>query len=193
MRYLNFTQNLEYAPNSVAGRIFSVSMGLWALIMTATYTANLASLFVEELSYPLVVDSIEQAVQLGYPICTYGGTNTDDMIKYKHPDAVRIPKDTELETFRALRRGEWKLVVSSYKDNWLSFRGNEEYNPECDLEWVMSLDEPAGIGDHAAKANTCIILPSQGRNVDVIKSGFAIKVDAGYKCTSLIRDDFNLQ
>lgn len=163
---LNFTQNFEYAPNSVAGRIFSVSMGLWALVMTATYTANLASLFVEELRYPIVVDSIEQAIKLDYPICTYGNTNADRMVKEKHPEAIRIPKDTELETFMALRRGECKLAIS-YKDNWLSFRGNQQYNPDCDLEWV-------------------------GRDVDVIKSGFAIKADAGYRCTSLIRDVFNL-
>ena len=31
---LNFTQNFEYAPNSVSGRLFAVSMGIWALVMT---------------------------------------------------------------------------------------------------------------------------------------------------------------
>ena len=35
---LNFTQNFEYAPASASGRLFAVSMGIWALVLTATYT-----------------------------------------------------------------------------------------------------------------------------------------------------------
>ncbi|CAB9527918.1 receptor ionotropic, NMDA 1 [Seminavis robusta] len=168
LSWLNFTQNFEYAPNSTPGRIFGISMGLWGLVMTATYTANLASFFVAELHYPIVVESIEQAVQLGYPICTYGNTNAEKMVKEKYPDAlgILIPKENELETFLALKRGECKLVIA-YKDNWLSFRGNKDYNPDCDLEWV-------------------------GRSIETIKSGMAIKSDAGHKCTSLIRDVINL-
>ena len=40
---LNSTQNFEYAPESTAGRLFGFSMAMWALVMTATYTANLAT------------------------------------------------------------------------------------------------------------------------------------------------------
>jgi hypothetical protein len=163
---MNFTQNYQYAPNCFAGRIYGVSMGIWALVMTATYTANLASLFVEQGKLPLVVDTIDQAIALQIPICTYRNTNADFLIRQKFPNALRVPKVSELEAYQALRRGECGLVAG-YKDNWFGYRGNSQYNPDCDLEWV-------------------------GRTVEVIKSGFAVKADAGYLCTSLIRDVVNL-
>ena len=37
---LNFTQNFEYAPNSASGRLFAVSMGIWALVMTGRLQKN---------------------------------------------------------------------------------------------------------------------------------------------------------
>ncbi|CAB9522707.1 receptor subunit 1 [Seminavis robusta] len=163
---LNFTQNFEYAPSHVAGRIFGVSMGVWALVITATYTANLASLFVEDQRPALVVDSIDQAIALGIPICTFKGTNADFIIKRRYENAIRVPMNTELQGYQALKRGECGLVAG-YRDNWLGFEHNTKYNPDCDLNWV-------------------------GRTVEIIKSGFAVKADAGYKCSSLIREVLNI-
>ena len=163
---LNSTQNFEYAPGSMAGRFFAFSMAMWALIMTATYTANLASLFVDENSVGLQIESIDHAVRLGIPICTYANTNADTIIKEKFPKAIRIPKLSEIEAYDSLHAGECGLVAA-YKANWLGYERDRRYNPTCDLEWV-------------------------GRTVEDIQSGFAVKADAGYKCTSLIRDVINL-
>ena len=163
---LNFTQNYEYAPNSSPARIFGVSMALWSLVMTATYTANLASLFVEELKPPIIVETIDQAIALDYSICTYANTNADVLIKTKYQNVKRVPKTTELEGYQALRDGECYLYTG-YKDTWLSHRGDREYNPECDLEWV-------------------------GRTVEIIKSGIAVKADSGNLCSGVIRDVLNL-
>jgi hypothetical protein len=134
--------------------------------MTATYTANLASLLVEESRPPIRVESIEHAISLGIPICTYANTNADTSIKKQFSQAKRVALDTELKGYEALQRGECGLVAG-YKANWEQYRNMEEYNPECDLEWV-------------------------GRTVQTIKSGFAIKADAGHLCTSLVRDVLNL-
>jgi hypothetical protein len=166
LSWLNITQNYEYAPNSFSTRVFGISMGIWALVMTATYTANLASLLVEAKEPPFTVDSIEQAVFLEIPVCTYGNTNADIVIKRRYEKAIRIPFESELEAYEALRRGECGLVAS-YLDNWLGYQQDARYNPQCDLNWV-------------------------GRTVETIKSGFAAKADAGYKCTSLVRDVVNL-
>ena len=209
---LNFTQNFEYAPNDASGRMFAVSMGIWALVMTgesrnfrgvesllfqqhklfsilylsthnlplpipillililcivsATYTANLASLFVEEQRATLEIDTIVQAIAHGIPICTYENTNADFLIKERYKNADRRPKPTELGAFQALKAGECGLVAG-YKDNWLGYQSNSQYNPDCDLEWV-------------------------GREQEIIKSGFAVKADAGHLCTSFIRDVINL-
>ena len=48
LSFLNFTQNYEYAPSSPGSRLYGVSMAIWSLVIAATYTANLASLFVEQ-------------------------------------------------------------------------------------------------------------------------------------------------
>jgi Ligand-gated ion channel len=163
---MNFTQNYQYAPNCFAGRIYGVSMGIWALVMTATYTANLANLFVEQGKAPVLIESIDQAIVLGIPICTYRNTNADILIRETYKNAIRVPKSSELEAYQALQTGECGLVAG-YLDNWLTFQGNKQYNPTCQLQWI-------------------------GRTVETIKSGFAVKADAGYKCTSLIRDVINL-
>jgi len=163
---LNFTQNFEYAPNSASARLFAVSMGIWAMVMTATYTANLASLFVEAQSSTEIIDSIDLAIANNVPICTFGNTNADFLIKEQYKNADRRPKVSELEMIRALKAGECGLAAG-YKDNWLGHKGNSKYNPDCDLEWV-------------------------GREAAVIKSGFAVKADVGHLCTSFIRDVLNL-
>ena len=163
---LNSTQNFEYAPGSTAGRFFGFSMAMWALVMTATYTANLASLFVDENQYGQQIESIDHAIRLGIPICTYANTNSDTIIKEKFPKAIRVPKLSEVEAYDGLHKGECGLVAA-YKANWLGYQRERRYNPDCDLEWA-------------------------GRTVEVIQSGFAVKADAGHKCTSLIRDVFNL-
>jgi hypothetical protein len=163
---MNFTQNYQYAPNCFAGRIYGVSMGIWALVMTATYTANLASLFVEQGKGAMVIESIDQAVVLGIPICTWASTNADVLIRENYKNAIRVPKSSELEAYQALQSGECGLVAG-YLDNWLTFEGNKQYNPMCNLQWI-------------------------GRTVETIKSGFAVKADAGHMCTSLIRDVINL-
>ncbi|CAB9526471.1 receptor subunit 1 [Seminavis robusta] len=162
---LNFSQNFEYAPNSLAGRIFGVSMSIWALVITATYTANLASLLVQQNTQVHVVDSIEKAIVAKWPVCTFAGSNADQVIQRRYEQAIRIPMATELQMFQALRKGECGLAVVS-KDNWLTYASNQLYNPECALEWV-------------------------GREIMTIQSGFAVKADSGNLCSSLIRDVFN--
>ncbi|CAB9511115.1 receptor subunit 1 [Seminavis robusta] len=163
---LSFTQNFEYAPNSVAGRIFGVSTGVWALVITATYTANLASLFVETQRPSVVIDSVEQAVLLGVPICTWEGTNQHEFVSNKYQKAILVPKPSQRELYKALRRGECGLAVG-YRDSWLTYEKQSLYNPDCDLEWV-------------------------GRQIKTIKSGFAVKADAGDLCSSFTRDVLNV-
>ena len=120
----------------------------------------------EEQRTTLQIDTIDQAIAHGIPICTYENTNADFLIKERYKHADRRPKPTELDAFQALKVGECGLVAA-YKDNWLGYQSNSEYNPDCDLEWV-------------------------GREQEIIKSGFAVKADAGHLCTSFVRDVINL-
>ncbi|CAB9520482.1 receptor ionotropic, NMDA 1 [Seminavis robusta] len=163
---INFSQNFEYAPNSFAGRIFGVSMTLWALVITATYTANLASLFVEARVDPGLVESMEEAVVFGYPVCTYENTNSDFYIRETFPKANRKPREDDMVSLESLRNGECALAVIG-KDTWLTKQLDEDYNPNCDLEWI-------------------------GDTVKVVDAGFAVVADVGFKCSSLVRHVVNL-
>lgn len=163
---INFSQNFEYEPKSSGAKIFAVSMTLFALLITATYTANLASLLVVYQQKSGPVESIEQAVVQKLPICTYANTPSHEHIQEEYPRAKLRPKKNELAAFQALQAGECDLLAAQY-DNWLAFKRDNRYNPDCDMEWV-------------------------GRKVLSVRSGFAVKADAGWKCTTFIKDVLNL-
>lgn len=165
---LNFSQNFQYAPRNTAGRIFGISMSLWALLITATYTANLASMLVEENTPTLIIETLEQIAGLDIPVCTYKGTTGDDIIRKEYTNVRRVPKNTELEAYQGLRKGECGFVAT-YHDNWLMYQGFSEFNPQCNLEWI-----------------------GNGRVVEIIKSGFAVKADSGNLCTSIVKDVLNI-
>lgn len=142
-------------------------MALWALILTATYTANLASLLVDRVPSILEIETVEEAAVFGYPLCTWGGTITDLHIEQNYPKAVRKEKKTIEEVYEGLNAGECAFAVETVQ-GWLEFRNKRQYNPSCNLEWT---------GD--------------GRTVSSNGASFVTKADAGYKCTGLIRDVIN--
>jgi hypothetical protein len=163
---LNFTQQFSYAPTSGAGRIFSFSMAFWAMIVTATYTANLAGFMIIKPQPAPTVQSISDAIIQKIPICTYKDTNADNLIRTWYPTANRVPYDTEPEMYKALHNGTCGLVAGDVS-GWNTKRIQETYNPKCNLERV-------------------------GDTVSEIRASFAMKVDVGFKCTSLIRDVLNV-
>lgn len=162
---INFSQNFEYGPTSLGGRIFAVSMTLWALLITATYTANLASLLVVSTNSVATIDSIEQAILLNEYICTWGGSAADDFVRKEYPEANRIALP-EIESYQAVQEGRCVLLVTN-KDPFLLYKGDKRYNPTCELEAV-------------------------GRDVRPLGSGFAVNTDVGRLCTSFIRSVLNV-
>lgn len=162
---LNFTQQYMYEPRSGAGRIFSFSMAIWAMVMGATYTANLASLFVEELGEPSKIQDIDEALRKGYKICVWKGTNSDVYIGKRYPQAIRVRMPTEFETYQGLHTGKCQVAIGA-ESTWLGYKKDRDYNPQCDLEWV-------------------------GKTVEQVSSAFAVRADPADKCTNLIRDVLN--
>ncbi|CAB9499481.1 expressed unknown protein [Seminavis robusta] len=169
LSFINFTQAYEYHPKNLAGRIFGISMALWALVMTATYTANLASLYVDRKPQVVQVDTVEQAAVFGFKICTWENTNTDLYVKENYPSAYRIPKKTIEEVYDGLNRGECQYALETVT-NWELSRRIRSFNPTCELEWV---GEPL-------------------YRIKEVKAGFASKADSGNLCTNLVRDVLNL-
>ena len=163
---LNFTLNFEYAPTSGAARIFTASVAFWAMIVTATYTANLAGFMITAHQPAPTIDSILDAVVQKIPICTYENTNSDVLIQERYPAAVRRPYGTEQEMYDALQAGECGLLAD-HVSGWFFKKRQSKFNPNCDLERV-------------------------GDTVAGIKASFTVKADVGFKCTSLIRDVLNV-
>lgn len=144
-------------------------MALWSLILTATYTANLASLLVESnQDESRIVETIQEAIVYGYPICTWESTNSDAFLKDVFPDAIRKPKKTLEEMYYGLQTGECAFGLEVIQ-SWLINQHVPKFNPKCDLEWV-----------------------GNGRVVSASAAGFSTITDSGYKCTGLIRDVINI-
>lgn len=161
---INFTQAYEYQPKTFSMRMFGISMAIWALVMTATYTANLASLLVDRMPPPGGPQTLADISFLGYRVCVWEGTHTENYLKAQAEDIISVPKATSEEVFQGLRDGDCDFMLQS-ADNWNKKKAQREYNPQCNLYWVG--------GD---------------RKLEYAPAGFVTKGDAGKSCTSFIRD-----
>ncbi|CAB9525230.1 Glutamate-gated receptor that probably acts as non- selective cation channel (By similarity) [Seminavis robusta] len=166
LSFINATQAYEYQPKSLPSRLFGISMAIWALVMTATYTANLASLLVDRKAPG--PQTIEEAVVYQNKICTWEGTPTDFFVRDTYKNAVRIPKKSELELHQGLLNGDCDFILSNLH-SWNRNKVIGEYNPTCDL-----------------------YLLGDGRKVAEVGSGFVVNADSGTLCTGFIRDVLNL-
>lgn len=162
---INFTQNYVYEPTSLAAKVFGISFAFWTMLIGATYTANLASLLVDRPKSPPKIDNIEQAIAQDMSMCTFANANSDLYIQDRYQNAKRVAVPSPERQYQGLNEGTCDLLVGA-KQEWLSFQYIQEYNPNCDLEWV-------------------------GRTVATVNAAFATKVDPGLQCTSLVNEVFN--
>lgn len=164
---LLFTQHFQFMPRTAPSRLFSASMGLWALLISSNYTANLASFFVIENTPTLAVQSIDDAIQAGYPICIWKNSASASYITQQYPQAKYVETNNDAgDMFRALREGDCLVGVSSVSTLEL-YRDQQDANPDCNLVWV-------------------------GRTIKFVPAGFGVKADAGTLCSSLINEVLNL-
>ncbi|CAB9506831.1 receptor subunit 1 [Seminavis robusta] len=163
---LLFTQHFQFMPRTAPSRLFSASMGLWALLINSNYTANLASFFVIENTPQLAIQSIDDAIAAGFPLCVWKDTASHEYVKDTYPQAKFIEANTELELYQAIVNGDCPVGVSSVQAFQLS-QNQKQFNPDCGLYWV-------------------------GRIIEPVNAGFSVKADAGNLCTSLIHNVLNL-
>ena len=133
---INFTQNYIYEPKSLAGRIYGFSFSFWAMLMGATYTANLASQLVDRpVTVPRVTD-IENALEQELTFCTHATSASDIYIDRKYGDEIiKNPKKDPADMYVALNNDECDLLVGT-KQEYDEFKSLQSYNPECLLEDV---------------------------------------------------------
>ena len=154
-----FTGNIEMEASAFGTKLLSFSLAFWALLITAAYTANLASfLLIKNSSLP--INSMEQAVRKQVPICVVGFTNHDEYVSAKYPEARLRRKNNRKEMFDDLLNGHCSVLLIG-KKNYEVETQKKEHNANCRLTTV-------------------------GSALSDIPAGFANTHDAGDLCTSLV-------
>lgn len=93
-----FSQNFAYEnPISGAGRVFLSSFAFWAMLIGATYTANLASLLVEN-ALSSEVNSIESAMKAGLSVCIHDGSASETIVRSLYPSFQTYDKVVKCST-----------------------------------------------------------------------------------------------
>lgn len=131
---LAFSQNFTYdMPKSGAGRVFLSTFSFWSMLIGATYTANLASLLVENaLASP--ISSIKGAMDAELAICIHDGSASDTIVTAMHPSIVTYDKvvktSTPTEMYEKLALQQCDILVGT-RQEFEILRVQEKYG--CNL------------------------------------------------------------
>jgi len=134
LTFLAFCQQFLFInPVSTAGRVFLSSFAFWAMLIGATYTANLASLLVENaLTSP--VKSIESAMNAKLSICIHEGSASQTIMESFYPAFKGYPKlvktGTTQEMYDRLTEGECEILIGT-RQEYEIYRREKKYG--CNL------------------------------------------------------------
>lgn len=163
---INFTQNYVYEPRTLAGRLFGVSFAFWAMLIGATYTANLASLLVDRPNVITPVADINDAIKRQMTFCTHETSASEVYVEETFGTFLtNFPRKEVAYMYDSLNNGECDLIVGTLQE-FEEFKTLKRYNPTCDLEFV-------------------------GRKIKDVDASFVTKVDPGVKCSGLVNEVFN--
>mmetsp|Transcript_9718 Transcript_9718/g.14976 ORF Transcript_9718/g.14976 Transcript_9718/m.14976 type:complete len:591 (-) Transcript_9718:22-1794(-) len=158
----SFTGHFEFKPRTHAARLFSLSLSFWALVIGASYTANLASFLVVTKMDSDTIDTVETAVRKGLRLCTVKGFASEAVVMKRFPNTKFVRRSTELTLYQGVREEICDIAITQ-RDSWRTYQQLPAFNGDCDLEWI-------------------------GRQYADLSSGFATRSDAGHLCTSLITE-----
>ena len=129
-----------------AQRLLVLSWAFWVLIISAAYTANLASFFVTQNLASGQVATITDAVRLGKSICVVSASVIEGDIRAQFPMARLVSEVTVAQTCQNLKNGKCDLLATAL-GRWRIERKNKASNLECDLSWngIIQLPVSAGI------------------------------------------------
>jgi hypothetical protein len=142
-----------YRIDTQAQRILSFSWAFWVLIITAAYTANLASFFVTQNSASGQVATITDAVTLGKSICVVSDSVIEGDIRAYFPAARLVGEMTEKQIYQNLKNGKCDLLATAL-GRWRSDR-KSKLNLECDLSWNGIVQLPASAGISLSVTSFC--------------------------------------
>lgn len=158
--FITMTGHYEFRPQTTAARLLTFSLTFFALIIVAAYTANLVSFLVVRNTEAFKIQSIEEAVLLGAPICVQEAVAIDEYLSEKYPNAKLVRYESTAEMFMGLKKRQCQIAAVEMS-NYDIFSRDAEVNGDCTLKW-------------------------HGRVENIIPSGIATTIDTGILCTSLI-------
>lgn len=140
-----------------------MSWSFFTLLTISAYTANLTTFLVVKNSPTATLQSMEDAVAQGAPICVFGpSVETVRLTRQLYPGMKLVEKQTMTGVIEAVMGGECAGGISTTA-TWSVDVGRKQMNPKCDLDFV-------------------------GRPYTKIGGSFATKADAYDKCTSMMSD-----
>ena len=126
------------APLKVQGAILNIGLSFFVLIIAATYTANLASSFINNTPQILALSSMEEANRLHSKVCASIGQTTATLLA-NYPSVVpvllTVPSNWQSApgyVLHELSRGKCDAALVAMTD-WEFNRGNTTVNPNCNL------------------------------------------------------------
>ena len=158
--FITMTGHYEFRPQTTAARLLTFSLTFFALIIVAAYTANLVSFLVVRNTEKFKIESIQDAVWRGVPICVQEAVAIDEYISKKYPNANLVRYESLAEMFIGLKKKQCQIAAVEMA-NYDIFLRDAQVNSDCTLNW-------------------------HGRVENIVPSGIATTIDTGILCTSLI-------
>ena len=155
---------------TLAGKIFSWLWSFWCLLVTAAYTATLASAFTVQAVASSEISTVADLQAANKPLCLVTDSGAADFMVRRYPTIPKFYVDDEQSLYSAMSDGECNAAVTN-NQYWHEFRNQRATNDGCQF-W-----SPVGSA----------IMQGEGR--------FVVKADSGGKdgrCFSLVRDVFDL-
>jgi len=152
-------------PRSRAGKIIVLVFSFWAMIMTAAYTANLASHFISSNIIGNQLRNIDDAIALGYKICVWRGTPPETYLRKSYPKANLVLIDKEYGEYESMKNGTCDVAVI------------------LDSSWRIAKIKSDIIGDCNQVEEVSMVIYND--------SGFGVKNDYKNFCTNLVADVFD--
>ena len=116
------------------GQILNAGFCFFALIIVASYTANLASFLITAQIKSTPVTSIDDANTRGLPVCVLAGTVAESILQssYLKLQVVSIKSLSIADMVQAMNQGLCKASVMSQSD-WDISQLDQNCNSDCNL------------------------------------------------------------
>lgn len=158
-----FTGHYELKPQTHPARLLGFSVTFWALIVSATYTANLASFLVTPRVYNYKYSTLEDAFGKDARLCVQGGAILQTIMEEKYPGIQTVGKDSEKDIFAALRlpksRGGCDAVAHQLNVYEL-YEHDKDVNYDCAIGSEKRIQEVLPSGMATAIVDSCTSLVS---------------------------------